>query len=809
MMPRPLMDRGLRVHRQQLLFLNAGNISLLLFFLLVVVFAHPQHAQAGHPSALRLTGPVSETRLEPAVSYFCDTSGQMSLEQVRQQTLLPLPHPTIVFGYRHGDCWFHFRLENASQQVLPLLLQVNYPILDHVEFFAPGTRENSHQQLGDNLPFSDRALRTRAFVIPLQLEPGTGQDYFLRIASTSSMNVPLTLSSRDAFFDALELQSWTRGAGFGITIGLIIYHLFLWLAVRERIYRYYVLYIGSAFLYLLCFEGMAYRLWPDSPVWNAHAQLVFVFTMLAAGSLFARDYLGTADWRRSDRFLLGMALTCLAAIPLHFLFPVALGYQLQPVLALATMAGISAIALRRLRSGVREARLFILSWGLLLLMAVTLSLQSFGAFPGLPFTFTLNGMEIAFIVQQVLLALALADRLNILKRERTAQEQAVMRAEAESAAKTEFLARMSHEIRTPMNALMGITQLLQDTALDRVQKSYVDTLNSSGHALLNVINDILDYSKISAGKIELEMIDFNLLGLLDECIQVFSLSAREKSLSLICERSRDLPSHVRGDAGRLRQIILNLLSNAIKFTDYGNVFLRVGVEEMTASRVRLRFEVEDNGIGIPEDKLPQLFESFMQADSSTSRQYGGSGLGLAISRQLVELMHGKISVSSTLGQGTLFRFTVLLKTAAASPPMPDPRNITISPLLFAGTHALVVEDNPINQLVIHGFLQKVGIEARLASGGQEALDILQAGEEKFDLIFMDCEMPFMDGFETTRRLRRWEQETQTPPHVVIALTAHALPEHRERCLAAGMNDYLSKPLLLARLVEKLHGILGR
>lgn len=792
-------------HRNVLHLLPAHRFFLL-FLLCLCSFA----ARAEAPSPLVLHGPVDATRIEPHVSWLCDASGKLNWDTLPEQSLQPLQRRAIVFGYKQGACWFHFRLENASRQPLPLILQLNYPVLDHVELFAPGAAGQAHVVLGDSLPFYERPLATRAFAIPLTLEAGQQQDYFLRVASSSSINVPLVLYSSEHFFSQHEVSEWIHGAGFGITAGLIIYHLFLWLAVREKVYRFYVLYISSAFMYLLCFEGMAYRLWPYAPEWNGHAQLVFVFLMLGMASLFTRDYLRTENWLRADRALKGITGVCLAAIVLQFILPQRISYQLQPVLAIVTMIVIFSVAFLRLRAGVREARLFLLSWGLLMLMALTLSLQSFGAFPNLPFMLTLNGMEITFILQQVLLALALADRVNILKRERSEQEQTIVRAEAESAAKTEFLAKMSHEIRTPMNALLGITQLLQDTSLDQVQKNYVDTLYSSGHALLNVINDILDYSKIAAGKIELEHIDFNLLDLLDECIQVFSLSAREKSLSLICERARELPSHVRGDAGRLRQVLLNLLSNAIKFTDYGNVFLRASVEEMTSTRVRLRFEVQDSGIGIAPEKILHLFESFVQADSSTSRQYGGSGLGLAISQQLVELMHGKITVASTPGQGTLFAFTVLMKTASPHAQMPDPRQQTISPSLYSGVRALVVEDNPINQLVIHGFLQKVGIQARMASSGQEALDILdRGGEAAFDLVFMDCEMPFMDGFETTRRLRFWEKQKGIKPHYIIALTAHALPEHRDRCLMSGMNDYLSKPLLLSRLVEKLHGILGR
>jgi CheY-like chemotaxis protein len=334
-------------------------------------------------------------------------------------------------------------------------------------------------------------------------------------------------------------------------------------------------------------------------------------------------------------------------------------------------------------------------------------------------------------------------------------------------------------------------------------------LGDSGQALLGVINDILDYSKISAGKIELEEMDFNLLDLLDECIRLFSLKAREKSLSLICERSRDLPPCVRGDVARLRQIVLNLLSNAIKFTEHGTVHLRASVEARPAGRVRLRFEVEDTGIGISAGKLPLLFQSFSQADTSTSREYGGTGLGLAISKQLVELMHGQITASSAPGQGSLFRFSVELaeaRAAVASAAGERAEAETLTP--FAGRQVLVVEDNPVNQLVIQGFLQRLGVTTRVVGSGQQALDLLRGTEPPgFDIVFMDCEMPLMDGFEATRRLRAWEAEAGRPRQLVVALTAHALPEHRAQCLAAGMDDYLSKPLMLPQLAEKLNELL--
>ena len=413
------------------------------------------------------------------------------------------------------------------------------------------------------------------------------------------------------------------------------------------------------------------------------------------------------------------------------------------------------------------------------------------------------------VLQIVLFSMAVSQRIKLVREE----EQL---AQAKTRAKTDFLAKMSHEIRTPMSGVLGMSELLSETDLDHTQQQYNDIIQSSGKTLLKVIDDVLDYSKIEAGRMDIEVIAFDVRDLVKQTINLFSKQANDKALSLNAVIEEDVPAQLLGDPTRLQQILVNFINNAFKFTHDGSITLSVSCHH--ADFAIYRFAIKDTGLGISTENQQRLFDSFQQLDASVAREYGGTGLGLSICKELAELMSGNIGIDSEVGKGSTFYVDIPLQTQRLEL-VKEPTSQKQEPDTDAqfDMTLLVADDNAVNRLLIDKMLRNLGCQVDLAEDGSEALSLFRKrfeetdataslpdnGNSGYDLVFLDCDMPVMDGYQAASGIRAWETDHGMASTPIVALSAHAVPQFRDAAFDAGMNDYISKPISKHKLVRCL------
>ena len=804
--------------------------------------------------------------------YWLKTDQVLSIDDIQSWPIEQYEPPLnrdFSAGYDASHFWFRFTLDFSSVASQKWLLEIPFSLLDTVILYEP-KKEGGFRvtETGDRKVFGDRPVPLHHFVFPLEAQTGEAT-YFLYVHTQDSVQVPVSIWPESQYLPHYSISLGIQMAFFGAMIVMIIYNVFIYLSTRDRNYLFYIAFIGLMVFFQLGLQGFSHQfLWPNHPWWSNISIPVFGVMSLFCGLLFVRNLLKTKEHiPKFDKGLSIVSYVMLFAIWLTLFgdYDLAIDVSLVTTSIFFNLALIAILLL--VKQGHRTAKIVLAAWSIFLLSGTLSMLGVYGFLP-LEIAGT-HALQIGSMLEVVLLSLALADRIKTLRKEKLEMEMMssdILRVSNEQLAnsnrmKDAFIATISHEIKTPMNAVLGSAQLLKDESLTDSQNQYVEVIERSGNALLTILDNLLEYSKLEAGKVSVIDRETHLSELCEDVVSFFDIQLRSKPVRLYLSYGEGLPEKICIDDILLKHLLMNLISNAIKFTDQGYVWVHLSWPDHD----HLQIEVQDSGIGMNQQQLQRIFTAFTQADDSTSRNYGGTGLGLVICKKVCALLEGDIRVTSNTGEGTVFTARVsaeFISGSIQSQSLPIALNIADemeaklaldrfklsydgpqTPFMVddhgcaalkglqtevrihgaisersilnavraltcddKGNHqassgnkktVLAVDDDETNRLIISKILDKLGVEYTVAASGDEAIAYVM--ESTFDMVLMDIEMPDKDGYETTKAIRSWEASHNHTPIKIVALSAHAASEFKDKALSSGMNDFLSKPVSIAEL----------
>ena len=745
------------------------------FVLLVAFFSIGlTPAALGNGPELQIIGENQE-ELQPyqGLDYFCTPAAQSpTINALQKQPTLPWQSsrgdmPNLGFTNQH--CWFRFAVRNQNPRHSDWELLVDYAMLGELDLYQLDAGGNliSHYQAGMDRDFAVRPGNYPTPAFPLSLPSGKDSTFYLKVTSPHSIQLPIRLLTHEQFARSAQNQTIIQGIIFGGMLVMILYNLSLFFSIREKVYLLYVCWSAVVTLFLAVLHGYAHRyLWPHSPLVSQYIIHYLLPLIVLLPPLFTLHFLSLqekaprlAAWLKG---LVGIGTLLFLAAPFTsrgFLIPIS-------VSAILVMDfSILVVGLLRARAGDPDARIFTIAWACFITGVAAMALNKYGVLPRT--ALTENLVQTGVFLEVILLSLALARRISRLKeahsdsiREKAIAEMEAFKAGARNHAKSEFLATMSHEIRTPMNGIMGMTDLLRRTSMTQQQAQYVGTIYQSTQSLLTVINDILDYSKIESGKLELDYQSVPLESIVDDCVRLFALRSSEKKLPLYIHIDSRVPERIKTDPIRLKQIITNLLSNAFKFTERGNVSLHVTVKQPVNEKnlCVLMFEVVDTGVGLDEGQQNSLFQAFHEL--SGKGKHTGAGLGLVICKRLIELLNGDIGVSSSLGRGATFWLSLPVEVEK---PQSKP--------VLKNRSALLISNTPAQLLSLSQILTRWGAKTLEYRDVESALDPANPSRP---VDFVIAEHAVMENPQYVQRLR---QHFSNPVLVLLHPTGKPLSDN--------------------------------